>query len=273
MNARPWSLYCGEPPCGQLNPENPHVFAVLERIYATILRLTGERDLFHIGGDEVNLDCWAYFLHHAANYTDLHDLWGNFTTTALSRLRSANRNKRPKRVIIWSSNLTKRPYLSRYLDREWVVVQSWGSSQWPDTIDLLADGYTVLVSHVDAWYLDCGFGRWRETGDAACDPYRPWQTVYSHRPWTAETRPRIIGGEACLWGEQVAAESVDSRLWPRAAAFAERVWSDPDDDALGNVPEDVYTRLARQRGRLVGRGLAAEALWPEWCSENPGLCL
>lgn len=41
----------------------------------------------------------------------------------------------------------------------------------------------MLISHVDAWYLDCGFGRWRETGDAACDPYRPWQTVYNHRPW------------------------------------------------------------------------------------------
>jgi len=33
INERPWSLYCGEPPCGQLNPENPNVYDVLEKIY------------------------------------------------------------------------------------------------------------------------------------------------------------------------------------------------------------------------------------------------
>lgn len=78
-------------------------------------------------------------------------------------------------------------------------------------------------------YLDCGFGRWRETGEAACDPYRPWQTVYSHRPWQQYRLDRrlVVGGEACLWSEQLDRNALDARLWPRAAAFAERVWSDP----------------------------------------------
>lgn len=295
MNARPWSLYCGEPPCGQLNPENPHVYDVLQRIYGTLLRLTQERELFHVGGDEVNLDCWSQFLPSSrttttTNFTDLHELWGNFTTKAIERLTRANNNEPVKYVIIWSSNLTKRPYLSKYLDKERVVVQSWGASQWPDTNDLLADGYKVIVSHVDAWYLDCGFGRWRETGDAACDPYRPWQTVYNHRPWYDETTltKQILGGEACLWSEQLDVASLDTRLWPRAAAFAERVWSDPINPSSSSsttggslnvdsystpIAEDVYARLAYHRKRLIGRGLSVEALWPEWCTENPGMCL
>lgn len=117
--------------------------------------------------------------------------------------------------------------------------------------------------------------RWRETGEAACDPYRPWQTVYNHRPWQQFNlnKKQIIGGEVCLWSEQVDERSIQTRLWPRTAAFAERVWSDPQLDATMNIQEDVYTRLNTQRNRLIARGLEAEALWPEWCTHNPGMCL
>lgn len=118
--------------------------------------------------------------------------------------------------------------------------------------------------------------RWRETGDAACDPYRPWQTVYNHRPWQQLhlNTKQILGGEVALWSEQLDEGSLDARLWPRAAAFAERVWSDPQlDVATYNIQEDVYTRLSTHRDRLVSRGLNAEALWPSWCTQNPGMCL
>ncbi|KAJ8972724.1 hypothetical protein NQ317_000809 [Molorchus minor] len=259
VNERPWSLYCGEPPCGQLNPENPNVFVVLEKLYRDLLDLSSENEIFHIGGDEVNLECWAQHLQKAStayNFTDLHDLWGEFTVKALNKLHSANGDK-------------KIPHAN-------IVVQSWGASQWPDTPDLIADGYRVIISHVDAWYLDCGFGRWRETGEAACDPYRPWQTIYNHRPWQQLqlNKKQILGGEACLWSEQLDEGSLDARLWPRSAAFAERMWTDPPlDMTTFNIQEDVYTRLSTHRDRLVRRGINAEALWPAWCTQNPGMCL
>lgn len=125
-------------------------------------------------------------------------------------------------------------------------------------------------------YLDCGFGRWRETGEAACDPYKPWQTAYNHRPWQQYRLDKnlIIGGEVCLWSEQLDQTSLDARLWPRAAAFAERMWTDPQIDSVSlAVHEDVYTRLTMQRERLVTRGLQPEAMWPQWCTQNPGMCL
>lgn len=83
-----------------------------------------------------------------------------------------------------------------------------------------------------------------------------------------------MGGEVCLWSEQLEEGSLDARLWPRAAAFAERVWSDPHlDVSTFIILEDVYTRLNTHRDRLVNKGLQAEALWPAWCKQNPGMCL
>src|ERR1700681_318895 len=50
----------------------------------------------------------------------------------------------------------------------------------------------------------------------------------------------ILGGEACMWTEYVTDETVDSRLWPRAAAIAERLWSPPNITDI----DSMYRRLA-----------------------------
>ncbi|KAF5297919.1 hypothetical protein FQA39_LY11904 [Lamprigera yunnana] len=279
INEQPWTAYCGEPPCGQLNPINPNTYDVLEKLYRDIIELSKEDEIFHLGGDEVNLECWSHRLKwgNESIYTDLHDLWGKYTLEALARLRKANGGKLHRNVVMWSSNLSKKPYSTKYLNKDNIVIQVWGPLQWGEGLELLRDGYRLILSHVDAWYLDCGFGRWRENGEAACDPYRTWQVVYTHRPWQflGTNRQNILGGEACLWSEQVDADSVETRLWPRAAAFAERVWNDPplDPYAITPISEDVYTRLNTQRDRLVSRGLFAEAMWPQWCTHNPGMCL
>ena len=36
----------------------------------------------------------------------------------------------------------------------------------------------------------------------------------------------ILGGEACMWSEQVAGDAIEAKLWPRGAALGERLWSD-----------------------------------------------
>ncbi|MBB6091211.1 hypothetical protein HNQ60_000057 [Povalibacter uvarum] len=65
----------------------------------------------------------------------------------------------------------------------------------------------------------------------------------------------VLGAEAPLWGELVTDEMLDDRLWPRAAALAERFWS------AANVrdPLDMYRRLAVVQDQLTVSGLMADA--------------
>ncbi|XP_011497012.1 PREDICTED: probable beta-hexosaminidase fdl isoform X3 [Ceratosolen solmsi marchali] len=280
IDQQPWSAYCGEPNCGQLNPINENSYKILESLYRELLDLTGVRDIIHLGGDEVNLDCWAQYSNisatmQAQNITDYHVLWADFEKKLYSRLIKANHGEAPKAVILWSSPLTKRPYVTQYFDSSIHVIQSWGGSTWPDTPDLLEDGFRVILSHVDAWYLDCGFGKWREAGEAACGEYRTWQTVYNHRPWRdypLQQQHLLLGGEATIWSEQLGQASLGPRLWPRASALGERLWSDLPSNGY-STDESVYTRLAVHIELLRSRGIRTEAMWPHWCTQNPGKCL
>lgn len=194
---------------------------------------------------------------------------------AYNRLKIANHGIPIKTTAVWSSGITSSPCLSRHA----FAVQIWGGSTWQENYDLVEAGYKLIISHVDAWYLDCGFGNWRSTGDGACSPYRTWQTVYKHRPWermrlTQLQMKQILGGEACLWTEQVDETTIDSRLWPRAAALSERLWSDPSDEHdMENVPKEVFNRMNVFRNRLIQLGLKAEPIFPKYCSQNQYECL
>lgn len=85
-------------------------------------------------------------------------------------------------------------------------------------------------------------------------------------PRTA-ARELVLGAEAALWTEQVDESSLDGRFWPRAAAMAERLWSNPDEDW-----QQAEYRMLAHRERLVQRGIQSEALEPQWCYQNEGFC-
>src|SRR6185503_17931151 len=73
-------------------------------------------------------------------------------------------------------------------------------------------------------------------------------------PLTPEQASRVLGGEACMWGEHLTPESIDSRIWPRLAAIAERLWSPRE---VRDIP-DMYRRLGVMRTRLERLGLGHE---------------
>src|SRR5205807_10343316 len=71
---------------------------------------------------------------------------------------------------------------------------------------------------------------------------------------TPDEARHILGGEATMWGEYVSPETIDSRIWPRTAAIAERLWS---PRAVIDI-DDMYRRLAAIDLQLEELGLTHE---------------
>ncbi|MFL5619610.1 MAG: beta-N-acetylhexosaminidase [Gemmatimonadaceae bacterium] len=78
-------------------------------------------------------------------------------------------------------------------------------------------------------------------------------------PLTPESEKRIVGGEAAMWSEAVSAGTIDSRIWPRSAAIAEKLWTPAElTDDVG----DMYRRLDHVSTFLTMRGVTHESAYP-----------
>ncbi|XP_067002657.2 chitooligosaccharidolytic beta-N-acetylglucosaminidase [Anabrus simplex] len=283
FRAQPWTKYCFEPPCGQLNPTNDKVYDILGGLFSDFLDVF-DSDIFHMGGDEVNLHCW----NTSAAVTDWMDrkrhsrseggfikLWAAFQNRAYNKLVAANGGKAMP-VVLWTSDLTKEGRAGKYLDKDKYIIQVWTTNSDSVMGELVKKGFRVIFSNYDALYLDCGFGAWIGEGNNWCSPYIGWQKVYGNSPVAMlkkkgvqdrVARSLTLGAEATLFSEQADESALDGRLWPRAAALAERLWSDPSQGW-----KEAEHRMLNQRERLVKRGIAADTLQPEWCRQNQGHC-
>ena len=75
---------------------------------------------------------------------------------------------------------------------------------------VVAAGLRCIVSNQDKWYLD--------HLDAS------WEGFYMNEPLKGidDTKQQhlVIGGEVCMWGEEIDASDIEQTIWPRAAAAA-----------------------------------------------------
>lgn len=72
-----------------------------------------------------------------------------------------------------------------------------------------------------------------------------------------------MGGEACMWAEAVNEFNIMPRMWPRASAAAEKLWSARNV----NNYEEAQQRLEEHTCRMNARGIAAQP------PNGPGVCL
>jgi hexosaminidase len=185
----------------------------------------------HIGGDESNGKQWranpkiAAFMS-AHGFKNTAELQSYFSTRVQKILL-----KHHKQAVGWDE------ILSPTLPQD-AVIQNWHGIEF--LINAAKQGHRGFLSH--PYYLDHLY--------SAADMFLA-DPVPAGTDLTADQAKLILGGEACMWGEQVIPATIDSRIWPRGAAVAERLWSPAGDRDV----DDMYRRLAVESLRLESVGL------------------
>lgn len=186
---------------------------------------------FHIGGDEVQGEAWLADPEIAAfmkkkGFTKPAELQAWFNQQLEEILK-----KHHKKMIGWDEILD--PALPKN-----IVIQSWRGVE--SLSDGARQGYQGILSA--PYYLD---GQKTSAQMYLADPIPADTTL------TPEQQKLILGGEICMWAEQLNAETVDSRVWPRTMAVAERFWSPQGDRDVSNM----YQRLRVNSLKLEELGL------------------
>ncbi|XP_070509770.1 chitooligosaccharidolytic beta-N-acetylglucosaminidase-like [Chironomus tepperi] len=276
VNYMPYLDYCWQPPCGHMNPIKDELYDVLEDIYREMLE-SFTPPVFHMGGDEIFFSCWNtskplqdWMLNRGLklDHDGFLELWGYYQTNALARMNKVGGSKLP--IMLWTSELTEEPFASKFLEKDRYVIQIWTTGDDSKIQRVLNSGYKVIISNNDAFYLDCGFGSWASDGLIWCSPYNEWQKVYNNDidGMGGARIDQILGGSATIWSESIDEQNLDSKIWPRASALAERLWTNPKEHWRNAEPRF----LMHQMYLKSSGGLASEVLQPEWCVHNEGLC-
>ena len=218
-----------------MDPTQKRTYKFLDKFIAEMAALFPDA-YFHIGGDEVNNQPWDSN-PKIQEFIRAHGMKGNRDLQAYFNQRLQKIvSKHGKTMIGWDEVL--HPDLPTT-----VVIESWRGQ------DSLADaakrGYRGLLSF--GYYLDL---MWPASRHYAVDPMEGAAATL-----TPEEKGRILGGEACMWTEFVSAENIDSRIWPRLAAIAERFWSPQPTRDVGSM----YQRLDEASWRLGWMGLTHES--------------
>jgi hexosaminidase len=238
---RSWGVF---DPC--MDPTRKKTYSFLDSFIGEMAGLFPD-EYFHIGGDEVSGKQWnaspaIRSFKRRRHLKDNRDLQAYFNQRLLKILA-----KHGKKMIGWDEIL--HPDLPKS-----ITVQSWRRQD--SVADSARRGYAGILSY--GYYLD---------------HMRPAVFHYEMDPLgkqaaslTEGEQTRILGGEACMWGEFVNPDNIESRIWPRTAAIAERLWSPP---GLRDV-HDMYRRLEYANRELDSLGLMHRVKYLEMLQRMSG---
>jgi hexosaminidase len=214
-----------------MDPTNEKTYKFLDEFVAEMAKLFPDH-FFHIGGDEVNGKQWDANAR-IQQFMKSHNLKNNDALQAyFSQRMQAIVTKHGKAVVGWDEVFI--PGVPKD-----IVIQSWRGQA--SLAQAAAQGYRGILSN--GYYLDLG---WSAARHYAVDPMSG-----AAANLTPDQQKLILGGESCMWSEYVDAENIDSRIWPRNAAIAERLWSPQSV----TDPTSMYTRMDAISARLEWLGL------------------
>ncbi|MFI5056570.1 MAG: beta-N-acetylhexosaminidase [Candidatus Acidiferrales bacterium] len=219
------------------DPTNEKTYKFLDQFIGEMAKLFPDR-FFHVGGDEVNGKQWDAN-PKIQEFIRAHGISGNKGLQAYFNKRLQPLvAKHGKSMIGWDEVLD--PSLPKD-----ITIHSWRGPK--SLVEAAKLGYRGILSN--GYYLDLG---WPAARHYAVDPMGEGAADLS-----AEEKARILGGESCMWSEYVNAENVDSRIWPRNEAIAERLWSPQEV----RDPVSMYARLEAISARLEWLGLTHRTVY------------
>jgi hexosaminidase len=212
------------------DPTNEKIYPFFDAFFKEMAALFPDPYL-HIGGDEVEGHQWdanpaIQAFKKKNGLADNDALQAYFNRRLLKIL-----TKHHKRMVGWDEIF--QPGLPTD-----IVIQSWRGPK--ALVEAAQKGYQGILSN--GYYIDlCQPAAFHYLNDPvpADSPLNDFQKSF------------ILGGEATMWAELVTPETIDSRIWPRTAAIAERFWSPA---SVRNV-DDMYRRLAVVSVELEELGL------------------
>jgi hexosaminidase len=214
-----------------MNPTEEHTYKFLDEFIGEMAKLFPDK-YFHIGGDEVNGKQWAAnpeiqkFMRSRGlkSNSDLQAYFNEHVQQIVS--------KHGKIMEGWDEIL--RPNLPRD-----IVIQSWRGQA--SLADAARQGFRGILS--SGYYLDL---MWPAARHYEVDPISD-----GTQSLTPEEQKAVLGGEACMWEEYGSPENIDSRIWPRTAVIAERLWSPQNVTDVNSM----YARMEFVSHRLDQLGL------------------
>jgi hexosaminidase len=214
-----------------MDPTSEKLYKFLDPLIEEMAKLFPDR-YFHIGGDEVNGKQWAAN-SKIQEFMKAHGLKNNEALQAYFSQRVQKIvTKHGKAVVGWDEVFI--PGVPKD-----IVIQSWRGQA--SLAQAAAQGYRGILSN--GYYLDLG---WSAARHYAVDPLGgPVANL------TPDQQRLVQGGESCMWSEYVNAENIDSRIWPRNAAIAERLWSPQNVTDITSL----YARMNAIGARLEWLGL------------------
>lgn len=275
-----WSDAAVEPPPGQLNITSERTYEVIGNVYNELSEIFPD-NFFHVGNDELQVKCFPKLEHQN---TTVEQILGNYLDKALPIFLKIPDRK----LIMWDDVLLSTVSVPNIPDN--ITLQVWHE---PEGIkNLTSRGYDVIVSLYEFLYLDCGFSgfvtndpRYVESngnfefnnGQAGswCGPYKSYQRIYDFdilKNLTETEQKHVLGAEAPLWSEQVDSTVLTAKIWPRAAALAESLWSGNKNEHGNHRTYEFTQRIFNFREYLVKMGYGASPLAPKYCIMNPHAC-
>jgi len=214
-----------------MDPTNEKTYKFLNDFLGEMAKLFPDRYL-HIGGDEVNGKEWdsnpkIQEFMKSRGIKNNEGLQAYFSQRVQELVV-----KHGKTPIGWDEILV--PGVSKN-----IVIHSWRGAE--ALAAAAKQGYRGILSN--GYYIDLG---WSAARHYAVDPM-----AGAAANLTAEEKARILGGEATMWSEYVNWENIDSRIWPRTSAIAERYWSPQSTTDVA----PMYARMEAESSRLEWLGL------------------